>query len=102
MPSPRRRSGHRKLTAQGRQPLRAGSRNQRIEASVDQGRLFRQAGEISGASDLLVIEIQRRSHLHKLYITMQTFRHGDEKASASVKLPPTIDLLGTFRNGGGL
>jgi len=76
-PSPR-RSGHWKPTAQGGQPLRAGSRNQRIEPSVDEGRLFRQTGEISGASDLLVIEIERCSHLHQLYITIQMFRRGDE------------------------
>jgi len=45
---------------------------------VDEGRLFRQTGEISGASDLLVIEIERCSHLHQLYITIQMFRRGDE------------------------
>jgi len=62
---------------------------------VDEGRLFRQTGEISGASDLLVIEIERRSHLHQLYITIQTFRRGDESDRRGAgKEWPAGSLLG--------
>ena len=66
------RRRHRKLPAQVGQPLGAGPRNQGIEARVDQRRLFGHAGQFPGAGNLVVVEIEGGSHLHLVYIRMQT------------------------------
>ena len=54
--------------------LRAGTGDEGIEAGMDQRGLFRQAGEVPGAGDLLIVQIQCGAHLHQIYITMQTNR----------------------------
>ena len=53
--------------AAGHWPVQSGH-----QAPHESARFFGDAGQFPGAGNLLVIEIEGGSHLHELYINMQT------------------------------
>lgn len=87
--------------AEPRQPLGAFPGDQRLQAHPDQGRLLFDSGQLGSLAEDLVVDIDRRSHMHEYAIFMHICRRpfviiADDRGGLEFSLAPKRPLYGSL------